>query len=171
MKILFEKDRQIVQTFSKNGRTPLHTACLHSQFEAVKLILQISDDRIDLKTDSCGNLPIMDSVRAGSSLEILDFLAALNPDSIYQKDILNRNVLHIASESGHVKVLQHLIKNHGMDVNDTSSPTTPLHWAAKEGQAQAISALLDLGADPQYSIFGHFFLLFILLRSHFDHIN
>ena len=52
-----------------------------------------------------------------------------------------------------------------MDVNDTSSPTTPLHWAAKEGQVQAISALLDLGADPQYSIFG-LFQLFILLCSH-----
>ena len=112
MKILLEKDRQIVQTFSKNGRTPLHTACLHSRFEAVKLILQISDDRIDMKTDSCGNLPIMDSVRAGSSesIEILDLLVSLNPDSIYQKDILYRNILHIASESGHVKVIQHLIK-------------------------------------------------------------
>ena len=113
MKILLEKNRQIVQTSSKNGRTPLHTACLHSRFEAVKLILQISDiDRIDLKTDSCGNLPIMDSVRAGSSesIEILDLLVSLNPDSIYQKDILYRNILHIASESGHVKVVQHLIK-------------------------------------------------------------
>ena len=49
------------------------------------------------------------------------------------------------------------LRNHGMDVNDTSSPTTPLHWAAKEGQAEAISALLDLGADPQYSIFGLFY--------------
>ena len=46
-----------------------------------------------------------------------------------------------------------------MDVNDTSAPTTPLHWAAKEGQAEAISALLDLGADPQYSIFGLFYFL------------
>ena len=111
MKILLEKDRQLVQTSSKNSRTPLHTACLHSRFEAVKLILQISDDRIDLKTDSCGNLPIMDSVRAGSSaIEILDLLVSLNPDSIYQKDILYRNILHIASESGHVKVVQHLIK-------------------------------------------------------------
>ena len=110
MKILLEKDRQIVQTYSKNGRTPLHTACLHSRLEAVKLILQISNDRIDLKTDSCGNLPIMDSVRSGSSLEILDLLVSLNPDSIYQKDTLYRNILHIAAESGHVKVVQHLIK-------------------------------------------------------------
>ena len=89
MQILLEKNRQIVLTTSKNGRTPLHTACLHGRVEAVKLILlQNFDDSppIDLITDSCLNLPIMDTVRAGS-VEILELLTERNPLSIYQKDI------------------------------------------------------------------------------------
>ena len=122
MKTLLEKNRQMVQTTSKNGRTPLHTACLHSRLEAVQFIIQNTDmidlntgspeqtnkQFIALKTDSCGILPIMDAVRAGS-IGILDFLANLNPNSIYHQDIMNRNALHVAAESGQEKVLEHLI--------------------------------------------------------------
>lgn len=150
MQILLEKNRQIVLTTSKNGRTPLHTACLHGRIEAVKLILlQNFDDSppIDLITDSCLNLPIMDTVRAGS-VEILELLTERNPLSIYQKDILSRNTLHIAAETGNGNIVQHLIEYHGMKANDNSSSTSPLHWAAKQGQDQVILILLNLGANP-----------------------
>ena len=30
-----------------------------------------------------------------------------------------------------------------MDVNDTSSPTTPLHWAAEQGKTSIVKLFLD----------------------------
>jgi len=145
MNTLIASNSQAMETESTNGRTALHTACLHGRFEAVRLILQNSGTA-NMKTDSCGNLPIIDSVRTGS-IEILDLLAELNPDSIYHKDILHRNCLHVAAESGMVDIIHHLISNHGMHANDNSSLTTPLHWAAKEGQAEAIVTLLSHQAN------------------------
>ena len=147
MSTLLQTNSRAIDTSSSNGRTALHTASLHGRFEAVKLILQ-NFNAANMKTDSCGNLAIMDSVRAGS-IEILDFLANLSPGSINQKDILSRNCLHVAAESGQDNIVQHLIQNHGMASNDNSSLTTPLHWAAKEGQAKVIVTLLSYGANPQ----------------------
>ena len=147
LKTLLQTNDQAMETAGSNGRTALHTASLHGRFEAVKLIHRNSGAG-NMKTDSCGNLPIMDSVRAGS-IDILDFLADLNPGSIYHKDILSRNCLHVAAESGQENITQHLIKHHGMHANDDSSLTTPLHWAAKEGQTTVIVTLLSYGANPQ----------------------
>ena len=137
---------RLAKTFSKNGRSPLHTACLHGRTEAVQLILNASPD-LALSKDSCGSLPILEAVKGGHK-EILNNLVNIDPKSMYVQDMMGRHCLHMAAQSGHQSLLEHLVSHHGMDPNDPCSPTSPLHWAAKEGQAKAISELLKLGANP-----------------------
>ena len=61
---------------------------------------------------------------------------------------MKRHCFHLAAHYGHVKLVKHLVHQHGMDVNDNSSKMTPLHWSAKEGQVETVTALLELGASP-----------------------
>lgn len=133
-------------TVSKNGRTPLHTACLHGQLNSVLCILKTNPELAKIK-DSCGATPILDAVRGGH-LEVLDLMAKQNPSLIHDQDALERDALDIASHSGHWQLVEHLIKSHGMNVNKIGKSMSPLHWAAKEGHIEAISTLLTYGADP-----------------------
>ena len=88
----------------------------------------------------------MDAVRGGH-VAILNFLATQKSQSIYDKDILNRNCLHLACESGHAEIARLLINQWQMDPNEGS--VTPLHWAAKQGHSDTIETLLELNADPR----------------------
>ena len=64
---------------TKNGRTPLHTACLHGHFNVIKLILnKFSDDSkkrhemLNYK-DTCGMTPLSEAILA-DHLEIVEYL-------------------------------------------------------------------------------------------------
>lgn len=148
--LLLQADKSIFNTKSKNGRSPLHTACLHGNLDAVKFILeQTPQPNVPLSCrDSCGATPIMDAVRGGQ-LSTVSFLADLNQESLHTHDNLGRNCLHTAAHSGHSELVKYLVLMRAMDVKDVSSPTTPLHWGAKEGHAEVVQTLLDLNADPQ----------------------
>ena len=134
---------------SKNGRSPLHTACLHGHLRAVQLMLSCQSQPLAYlsQRDSCGATPIMDAVRGGHQ-DLVDYLAQLCPGSLETLDVMSRNCLHTAAHSGHTGLIKHLVTEHCMDPNGSSS-TTPLHWAAKEGQCGAIKVLLELGANPE----------------------
>ena len=133
---------------SKNGRSPLHTASIHGNLECIKILLNHTTQPIFYLTsrDSCGSTPVMDAVRGGH-LQVMEYLSQIHPESIYTQDSLLCNCLHIASHSGHQLLVENLISLHGMNVNDDSSPTSPLHWAAKEGQVEVVELLLKLGAN------------------------
>ena len=87
----------------------------------------------------------MEAVRGGHT-SLVQYLAIKNPQSLCKVDILNRNCLHLAAESGHGDLVRFLVNDLQMDIN--AGPITPLHWAAKEGQSDTIKTLLELGADP-----------------------
>ena len=54
--------------------------------------------------------------------------------------------LMAAAARGNVATVQRLVAD-GVDVNDNSSGFSALHVAAKEGNADVVTALLDAGAD------------------------
>ena len=91
-------------------------------------------------------MPILEAVKGGHH-DIVDHLVVLDSKSIFVQDIMGRHCLHMAAQSGHSDLIKHLVERYEMPPNDSSSPTTPLHWAAKEGQAGAVATLLSLGAN------------------------
>ena len=142
LKILLDKNPEAFKSKSKNGRSPLHTACLSGHVDVAKLIIGLDFNAFDQR-DTCGATPTMEAVRGGHT-SLVQYLAIKNPQSLCKVDILNRNCLHLAAESGHGDLVRFLVNE--MDIN--AGPITPLHWAAKEGQSDTIKTLLELGADP-----------------------
>lgn len=145
LRILLDKNHQAFKSKSKNGRSPLHTACLSGHIDAAKLIIGLDEKHAFDQRDTCGTTPIMEAVRGGHT-SLVKYLASFNPQSLCYVDILERNCLHLASESGHQDLVRLLVNDLQMDVN--GGPITPLHWAAKEGHTDTIQTLLELCADP-----------------------
>ncbi|XP_071961299.1 ankyrin repeat domain-containing protein 16-like [Antedon mediterranea] len=142
---LLECDNSLYQTVSNNGRTPLHTAALHGRHDACQILLNHCS--VDVQ-DSCGSTPLMDAARAGFP-EIVDDLINIHQADARKCDILGRQAIHLASLAGSVNVIQYLVTKQGIDVNIPSQPNalTPLHFAAKEGKADAMTYLIQEGAN------------------------
>jgi ankyrin repeat protein len=74
---LLSKDKSLAyRVKTRNNRTPLHTACLHSHLNIVKLLLQTSQDKlVDMlnSRDSCGNSALMEAV-LGDNISIVKYL-------------------------------------------------------------------------------------------------
>lgn len=90
----------------------------------------------------------MDACRANhveTAMYLLDHYKA----NLGKEDVLGRQAIHHAAQAGALLTLEWIISR-GADVNKRSnaSGTTPLHYAAKEGQAGAVSLLLMRGALP-----------------------
>ena len=124
----------------------MHTACLHNCLEAVEMMM-VECPQLCILKDSCGSIPVMEAARS-NSVKIVDLLCQTDPSWPKLQDSVGRNTLHVASHSGHVEVIELLVRQQKMDPNDASCPSRPLHWAAKEGQVQAVTCLLEMGADP-----------------------
>ena len=150
LKILLNKSPKAYKSRSKNGRSPLHTACLSGNLEVVQLILEIDLNEIASR-DSCGATPLMEAVRGGHA-SLVNYLASTSPQSVHLVDAMRRNSLHLAAESGHDHLVRILLAS---DLRINEGPITPLHWAAKEGHAQTIKTLIELGADPHSKDCGH----------------
>ena len=135
---------------SKNSRSPLHTVALHGHLECMKIMLKSVPQPkfyLDIR-DSSGTSPIMDAVRGGH-IELVHYLTSLDQDLLNTQDVLGRNCLRIAAHNGQHEIVRELVEKYNMNVNDLSSPTSCLHWAAKEGQIKTVETLLELGANPQ----------------------
>lgn len=93
----------------------------------------------------------MDALRSGN-IELSKLLIKFGSD-INAVDNLGRHGLHISAELGILSSIQLLIMDYNVDPNITIvSPNgmngqTPLHWAYKEKQKQAIKLLIELGAN------------------------
>jgi len=147
MEFLLHCDSDLWRTKSKTGRTPLHTAALAGRAEAVLWLLRRGQYEKDEK-DSCGTTPLMDAIRANSEETVRLLLAAGHDPKV--RDLMDRNCLHVAAHAGRKDVVQLLVKEAGMIVDEASqNGMRALHWAALEGQHEAVEELLELGADFQ----------------------
>ena len=80
----------------------------------------------------------------------LDSLSTKVPVHMLSKsDATGLRALHVAASKGQVKVLEWLVDDDRRDpgVNKLDEDArSPLHWAAWHGQAEAVHALLEMGA-------------------------
>lgn len=145
---LLEIDGALWDSFSRNGRTPLHTVSLHGHTALLEILIQKCSYNLDVQ-DTCGNTPLMDAVRAGH-LETVKCLINNGAEvNIYDK--LGRNVLHIAAECNQTKVIEYLVTECKMNPRGLTtenlfckSGKSPLDWASKENQEEAIAILNKL---------------------------
>ncbi|CAD5118479.1 unnamed protein product [Dimorphilus gyrociliatus] len=140
-------DSTLWETRSNNGRSILHTACIHGHCEMVKYLLRKTAISVHLK-DSCGLNPLMDAVKGGS-VDIIDLLVT-NGANINDTDNLGKSCIHIAAQANQADVIKHLIKHHNVDINaqTTVGLSTALHIACKEHLKNIVKTLLELGANP-----------------------
>ena len=142
MEYLFHIDNTTCSTVSNNGRTPLHTSCMHGKIESVKFLLEkgvYSDAK-----DSCGGTPLMDAFRFGF-VAIAELLINTNLVLLDQVDNLGRYCLHIAAQSGHVVSLNYLVEKLCVNINLRTqiSGYTVFHLIAKEGHVEMLNFLIQ----------------------------
>lgn len=71
------------------------------------------------------------------------------PDAIHARGgIMGSTPLHFAAASGHLPIVQALIRA-GADVNarEAASDSTPIHWASAHGHLEVVQALVGSGAE------------------------
>ncbi|KAI0231674.1 Ankyrin repeat domain-containing protein 16 [Lamellibrachia satsuma] len=129
IEFLLEKDPELWNTRSNNGRTPLHTAALHGRLDACKVLLQWGRYKVD-ETDCCGTTPLMDAFRSGHT-DVADLLLWQQKADITKEDRLGRQCLHLAAEAGCAASVVYLSRRRGFD----------------EGHLGMIHLLVSLGAD------------------------
>lgn len=80
----------------------------------------------------------------------IEYLASLGAD-LNQADLNDENLIHKACESGNLDILRHLIAS-GLDPKRTKGKfaESPLHYAVRACKIEAVSLLLESGADPNH---------------------
>ena len=123
---------------TKNGRTPLHTACLHGHIKTVELLLQEDLHQINVK-DSCGITPFMDALQA-DQIEICKHIFQNYQIDLYDKDQLGNGYINLTAQSGAINCLKYLFYKYYSDKTNlysefkttlNSFKMTPLHSACK----------------------------------------
>ena len=136
---------------SKNGRTILHIAAMHSHVHLAKLFLDEAFIPINIEFDSkdvCGVTPFMDAARV-DCLEICRLLWQHSDERIDvdQTDKSGRSALHMAAQANALNVIDYLVNYLKCDINkvDLYNQTT-LFLAVREGHELATKFLFELGA-------------------------
>ncbi|CAG7664884.1 unnamed protein product [Allacma fusca] len=136
--------QQLVNSRSRNGRKPLHTAAMHGHLAVVEYLLQKEFTDVD-DTDNCGTTPLMDAVRSGST-EIVDLLVMKYGAKTMCTNKTGYNCLHVAAEVGNSNMILHLIQNYGFDAKlpVLNGSVTALQIAEKEKQYSVTTMLQSI---------------------------
>lgn len=146
LQLLYDQDRRVCKTASKNKRTPMHTAAMHGRLQAVIFLVKHCQYENNLK-DTCGSTPLMDALRFGN-IDIADYLIKEHKEMLQERDYLGRHCVHLAAQAGQIASIEYLLKNYGIDLNmkTGSNEMVPLHFAAKEGHLDTVQYLIAHGA-------------------------
>ncbi|MBY0378672.1 MAG: ankyrin repeat domain-containing protein, partial [Gammaproteobacteria bacterium] len=145
-----------VALVSKLGQTVLHSAAADERIQAIHTLLAIKDGNehsvVDINAvDEKGQTALSYSLIAGkfpAAIALIQAGAKLDEQTMQAKDVQQRSLLHYtAADKSLSGVMQQLIDAH-VNVNAPDKKgRTPLHYAAKRGNLEAIIALRAAGAD------------------------
>lgn len=145
IKYLLEKDESLINSFNKNGETPLHVASNFNRVEVVKILLSRGADANAKSNRKLFKSPLHLAVLKNNA-KLIDALIRSKCD-VNVKDSMGLTPLHYAVNEYNFSILKTLLKNNA-DVNAMDENNwTPLHHAASIKSDKMITELLKYGAD------------------------
>ncbi|XP_065649513.1 serine/threonine-protein phosphatase 6 regulatory ankyrin repeat subunit B-like isoform X2 [Hydra vulgaris] len=134
-----------IQALDNNLMTPMHRACQYGRLLVVKL-LNKRGALLDVK-DKNNYTPLMCAVWKGH-VEVVKYLIDRDVQ-IKSTDANNKNVFHIAVQEKKLDVLDLLSELDCIDImnNVDNEYRTPAHYAAAEGNVQALDILIKKKAS------------------------
>ena len=130
-----------------DNMTPLHIAVVERKLEIVKMILDMhADGKEELlqAIEKDGNSPFLLAVKSGDEEMVKFFLN--NGANLVDQNGNGANALHLATSLNKVKIMELIYDaEDGEDLLDEEDrdSRTPLHYAAKYNQVEALEFLLD----------------------------
>jgi ankyrin repeat protein len=147
IKALLQADPKLVADQDKNGDTPLHLACLHSQLAAAQVLIEAGAD-VNAR-NNYGAFTPGDLSAVFSSSNHQDPVSLLTVHGVDSRDMKNGYTpLHLCLFANHHKELMELLIAKGSDVNaQASSGATPLYFAVLRDQPDDVKFLIEKGAN------------------------
>ena len=104
------------------------------------------------QADNEARTPVLQAILSRCSTKVLDFLinAAGGREALVTTDVCGNSPLHCAVLANSPELIEHLAKNHKMDINNTRSTQggdSPAHLAVRHDYRSSFEALHKLGAD------------------------
>lgn len=152
MKMLIAKGGDLHFDITLEKDTPLCMAALNGKIETLDYICDtiLLKDPLGVHRTLKDGDSILHLVCAGldDAIEMIDHLVTHRGFDIEQPGRLGMRPLHYAAVANNVKLVEHLIVKHKVDVHAVDDgKSTALHTAAYRGYLEAIIVLLNHGAD------------------------
>ena len=126
-----------------SGWTPLHSAALGGKIESVRILLHLGGGASMFRMAGDAGTPLYPAVGRGHKEVALELLRAGCPFYV-TKDL--STALHTAARFGQIELIELFAMHLKVNVNEANiQGWTPLHFAARHGQLQAVCALLHAG--------------------------
>lgn len=132
---------------NKDGWTPLHLACRTGDIQIVKLLLQLNDKIINVRTKN--GRTILHVAALHGNLEIVQLLLDKYEINVNSKDTCGNTPFHDAVCSANIDVVRFLVAKNCDVSSVNNAELNGLHLAASEGLIEMIEYLVnDLKVDP-----------------------
>jgi uncharacterized protein len=141
IKELLEDNRDLVNTFSEDGFTPLGLAAFFGHLEIVRYLLSINAD-VNIRANNNFRVMPLHSAVASKNYEIVKLLLeyGADPNAKQQQDI---TPIHQAADNGDLEMIKLLLKHHADKNVRTKSSITPVDFARKKGYDKVVDFLLQ----------------------------
>ena len=130
---------------TKDGRSCLHLAAEAGHLKICRVLLQ--NHNFDIHAIDDDMFTVMLRAACSDDLELLEYLIQ-NGSDIFSKTKHGGSCLHLAAESGHLKICKVLLQKYNFDIHATDdSSWTVLHGAAWSGDLELLQYLIENGSD------------------------
>jgi ankyrin repeat protein len=125
-----------------DGATPLHIACISSQMDMVRYMIEYKKVDVNVR-DNYGETPLHESCRKGN-IGLVVYLVENGCADVHAKNDYGETPLHWACLKGHTSVVIYLVENGCADINaKNNGGQTPLFWACRFYNVSIIRYLVE----------------------------